>query len=560
MQVRFPSFLKIICVLCLALTFPGASLTEAASQKVLLVPFKIFSESDMSFLQKGVQSMLATRLAGGADLEIIELQPDDPALQGISGGLDEMAAADLAGRAGADFVAFGTITILGSGISTDARFFDVTAGETRVAFSSAGNSQGDAILHVNQFAERVNAEVFGKGAAPTQALAAAPQESQPASSRANPEAMWRREFGMGVSETPTGTEPPALLWKSGNYREEIRGIAVADIDGDGKNEVVLGGQKQLMIHRMEGNGFVRVAEIPIDRWITIINVEAADVNRNNIAEIFVSARNDKFKASSFVLEWDGSRFARVEENSSWYFRVVADPGTGTRRLFGQQGGMREALFGTVYEMDWAGGKYAPQQKQFVPSESNVFGFAVGDVLNNGEPAIVSFVKGDKLRISLANGREEWTSADAYGGSASYLFSPEEYVLAQRESRTEPDPQPFDKTWLSQRVIIADLNGDQKKEVLVVANHDQTGGLFARLRSFVKGRFECLEWDNVGLQPKWRTRYFTGYISDYDLADPDNDGRQELIFSVVKQVGDPITGRKVSYIVVWKPEAEVAEKQ
>ncbi|MGD8250908.1 MAG: hypothetical protein PVF20_01285, partial [Desulfobacterales bacterium] len=58
-------------------------------------------------------------------------------------------------------------------------------------------------------------------------------------------------------------------------------------------------------------------------------------------------------------------------------------------------------------------------------------------------------------------------------------------------------------------------------------------------------------------PLWRTRYFTGYISDYDYADPNNDGQKELIFCVVKEIGDPITGSKISYLVVWKPEQAAA---
>lgn len=538
---------------------PGSA--AASQKKVLLVPFTIYSEKDLSFLQKGIQSMLATRLAQDNALSVVELTPDDPALKGLSGTVDEKAAADLAGRMNTDFVAFGTITILGESISTDARFFDATDQTTRVAYSNAGKTQGDAILHVNEFAARVKADVFGKGPATAAApgAQAAPQPAAPGS-RANPEKLWRRQFGMGVSETPTGTEPDALLWKSGNFKDAINGLAVADVDGDQKVEVVLCGENQLYVHRMDGGGFQPVAEIPFENWIRPLGVEAADINENGVAEIFVSATNDKFRAHSMVFEWDGTRFVRIEEDSRWYFRVVPDPATGRRVLYGQQGGYRDPLFGGVYELNWSDGQYAPQQKQFVPSESNVFGFAMGDVLNTGEPALVSFVRGDLLRISLPNGREEWTSADKYGGRRDYLVSAQEYSLLQRESRSNPDPEPMTRQWLFHRVIIADLDDDQKKEVLVVMNHDQTGGVFQRMRSYTKGRFECLEWDNVGLQPQWRTRYFTGYISDYELADPDNDGRQELIFSVVKQVGDPITGKKITYVVVWKPEQETGKDE
>lgn len=549
-------------IVTLMLATSSMSLCSVAwAQKVLLVPFTIYAEGDLTFLQKGVQSMLATRLGQDQTLTVVELTPEAPELAGISGALDEAAAATLANGSGADYVAFGTITILGDSISTDARFFDATARETKVAFSKAGKTQGDAILHINEFAAQVNADVFGKGLKSQATVAPAPdgQAAAPAS-RANPEATWRKQFGIAVSENPTGTEPSALLWKSGNFRENIRGLAVADVDGDGNAEVVMGGEKNILIHRMAGGGFQRVAQVPVDHWIRIIGVEAMDINTNGVAEIFVSATDDKFRASSYVLEWDGSQFVRIEESSRWYYRVVADPATGQGRLYGQQGGFREPLYDTVFELGWSDGRYVPMEKQFVPGKSNVFGFAYGDVMNTGEPVVVSFVKGDNLQITLPSGREEWTSADKYGGRADYLVSSEEYVQLQRESRSNPDPEPMERDWLFHRVIIADLDGDQAEEVLVVMNHDRSGGLFHRIRSYVKGRFECLEWDNVGLQPKWRTRYFTGYISDYALADPDNDGRQELIFCVVKQVGDPITGKKVSYIVVWKPDQEMGKHE
>ena len=70
--------------------------------------------------------------------------------------------------------------------------------------------------------------------------------------------------------------------------------------------------------------------------------------------------------------------------------------------------------------------------------------------------------------------------------------------------------------------------------------------------FREGRFECLAWDNLGLASLWHTRKFAGYISDYNLGDFDNDGRDELVFAVIKRTGDPVTGQEKSYLVSWDP--------
>ena len=87
---------------------------------------------------------------------------------------------------------------------------------------------------------------------------------------------------------------------------------------------------------------------------------------------------------------------------------------------------------------------------------------------------------------------------------------------------------------------------------MVQNYDVTRGLMQRSRSYRDGHFECLTWDNVGLRAQWRTRKFSGYISDFYLGDFDNDGQDELVFAVVKKLGDPITGDSKSYLVSWDP--------
>ncbi len=48
--------------------------------------------------------------------------------------------------------------------------------------------------------------------------------------------------------------------------------------------------------------------------------------------------------------------------------------------------------------------------------------------------------------------------------------------------------------------------------------------------------EYLAWEDFGLYPKWKTRDITKYISDCVVADFDNDGKDEVVFSVVAKTG------------------------
>ena len=141
---------------------------------------------------------------------------------------------------------------------------------------------------------------------------------------------------------------------------------------------------------------------------------------------------------------------------------------------------------------------------------------------------------------------------SFPGKYTWLISAEDFRQGQKTSRTYVDPLPDQLFFVPQRVLLTDFDRDGKNEVLVVKNEDITGGIMARMRSYREGRFENLAWDNVGMRAVWRTRKFSGYISDYNIGDFDNDGHEEVVFAVVKKVGDPVTGESKSYLVSWDP--------
>ena len=113
-----------------------------------------------------------------------------------------------------------------------------------------------------------------------------------------------------------------------------------------------------------------------------------------------------------------------------------------------------------------------------------------------------------------------------------------------------DPTAFKGHYLQQRIFVADLDNDNKKEVILVKNHDTVGGLLKRYRSYNGGHFEALVYDNVGLRKKWKTRKFSGYISDFDVGNFDNNGTDELAFALVIKTESAFTEPR-SHIVTWR---------
>ena len=204
----------------------------------------------------------------------------------------------------------------------------------------------------------------------------------------------------------------------------------------------------------------------------------------------------------------------------------------------------------------------------LPKGASVFGMLYADITGDGIDNVVVFDPKDQIRVLGPGGNEEWRSADPFGGSDTWLMTIEEYRDSQKEGYIYQDKRPDNVFWLPHRLLTVDASRTGYNQLLVVQNHDVTRGVMQRTRIFRQGRFECLAWDNVGLAARWRTRKFSGYISDYNLGDFDNDGQKELVFAVVKRVGDPVTGDRRSYLVSWDPyrqkqqlpaEAETPEK-
>jgi hypothetical protein len=249
-----------------------------------------------------------------------------------------------------------------------------------------------------------------------------------------------------------------------------------------------------------------------------------------------------------VLEWNGTEFKTLAKDENWYYRVIKVSQESPAHLLGQKGGFRDAFSGPVYELGWDKVRYVPEEKQRLPNWVKVYGFTYGDVFNEGQDSVLAFRKDNTLSILDHDGQEEWTSSETYGGSNIYLLSPAEMKAAKKKGRLD-DPTSSGGIYLQQRIFVTDLDQDKKNEVIIVKNHDVTRGLFHRTRKYISGHFEALVWDNVGLRKQWKTRKFNGYISDYDVSDLDNDGKDELVFAVMAKSAGPL-GDPKSYIVSW----------
>ena len=583
-----------------ALVATGPASAETRSG-ILIIPFNIHAQEVQSFLIPAITDMLYTRLSAENRTVSVEKMP---------AGTEPVSVEDaiaMGQQQNVDYVLFGSVTMLGSMISTDAQLVGVAQEKPLLTFNEVGQDQGDIIAHMEHLTTRINETVFGvaKGVVlspasdpaaddihthpeklvipgitpetpPALAPSTAPAKSTAPTTSTAPATM----TAPTASAAPTTTAPAAPIvlvapqtdedesslsyWKSESFPATIEGLSIADVDGDGSNEIVFVSYDQIFIYRYQNESLKEIKILSNKSFHRLMFVDTADINQNGTPEIFVTdyiSSNQRLK--SIVLEWNGRDFAVLDELTNWYLRVLKTPASGTL-LLGQKRGTgssstftnrpQEALFDLdIHEMKWQDGRYEAAGKFAGPKEMTLFDFTQGDASNNGQTETVAFLRNDFFRIYDQDGESTWESGQIYGGNRLFFEAPNmdrTGSVAQGVSRSAKSV----KYYLPQRIHVSDIDGDGLNEIIVVKNYDGEGGIFSRMKAFKEGRIDCFSYDDVGVQRKWQTRNIAGYISDYVIGDLDNDGVNEIVLSTVAK-NKSVFNKGKSYIMSCKAVKE-----
>lgn len=519
-------------VLAAAATAKAATVT-----RILVVPFSVHADQDLAFLQRGITEMLVSRL--GRNGEIVVVAAGKPG--------DDVAA--LAGENQADYVVLGSLTVLGDRVSTDSKVVKGTRIDQPVlSFGRSGRQKDDIIDHIDELANQINTRILGrKSDLPSQAAIPAPVSQPPAASApqteqpAAPTAQAAPGGGRPLSTMQRDTEAlaPVKLPGIADFREQLNGLAVGDVDGDGAMEIAAIGNSRLYLFRMARGRWIKMAQY--DGSGKYIGVDMADANHNGRNEIFVTNfDNTEALVISFVMEWDGQALKRIAGNLPWYFRTT-DVAHRGQLLVGQKQGVGDRFTPGIYEMQWRAGTYGPGDRLPLPRKLNVYSFAYGAVRSPDQLEVVTYNSGGHVQLLNRKGSETFVSTETYGGSTNAIvFTDEEQWDAQ------------DYIYLQPRIQLHDLNGDGLQEILVVKNQTGLpgGSVLVRQRYYNKGRIEWLGWHAQGIRPVMQGLDMARFIADCDLVDLDGDGDLEIVAAVVKDTAGAIS-KGSSYLAVFK---------
>ncbi len=290
----------------------------------------------------------------------------------------------------------------------------------------------------------------------------------------------------------------------------------------------------LWIYKQTGGRLRLFRKIEGHRNDKFLTLDVADVNRNGLSEIIVSNLRSAL-LRSFILEFEEKRIRKVSDREPWFLRVIDSPTTGLR-LVGQKMGVDRSPFGGIYSFTWKDKGFHPEQQPLMKKEIPVFGFNIGDVEGRGEASVVYMDYHDRLRVLNREGAYRWESRTSYGGSdISYSLS----SAAEGEQK---------RVYIPPRLLLKDLDGDGASEVIVSRNTFKLN-IVTRLRMYDRASLVDLAWQGLGLSESWGTPEISGHISDYQIADVDNDRRDEIVITAVSK--GPLRSGASSSLLVYE---------
>ncbi len=500
---------------------------DSSISQVAFLPFNVQDAGDYAYLQDGVTSMLASRVAARAGIAIAS-RTEGVAKLGQAWTASQKQLFDQSLKnLQTQLIIAGTMISLDNGIRFDVYLFDLQSGKAR-KFSAETKSVNGILASVDDLSWDISEQFFGKTRPVVQRKKNIEEESNALRFQTpHPE----RDFKTGIisSNTDKITSLESVdftavtIAGSKKMDMELRGLRVADLNADDVQEIVAVSDKKLIVLHSENETLQIVDTLDLPRNLKVYALYLADINENGISDIYISASVGDVPAS-FVIEWKGKgQFSYLLAKVPYYIRPLILPNgqsviAGQKDTIGSDENSTNLLGSPVYHL-------VPGSKKDVlvegildlPDGANIFNFVYADLDNDKMYELVVVDKENKMKVYSHDGSLIWVSEQDYGLSESYLGA--SFV-------DQDDTLDREAVYVTSRLLAVDVNGDSRTDIIVGKNKLTTPKFFKNIRSFEGGAAVALTWNGSGMSEMWQTVKVNSYLADYDFIVEGIAGKQE----------------------------------
>lgn len=520
--MRFPLAL---CLALAALVWGAAADAAQPAQKTFVItPFAVHAPQSYTYLSKAVPGTIQSKLNRPGILE-------GRTLQGKAASAAEARKAMTA--AGADYAIWGAVNVMGNDCSLEVNCVD-KAGKTwsRTAEAPVSGLTGA----VQNLSSALGSEVMGVTVAAKPAfMTRQPGQTAPSGARAGGEIIVNETGQQQTYLNPqfryqgAGAADGSRL-RSQRIKENMVDMAVADFNGDGKNEIAVLGDHNLTIYVWEAGGRLKqLGATVISASNLNFSMRAMDLDRDGAAELVVATfEEDGNRPYSYFFSFKGNKLAQCAERIPYFASVMRMPPGFSPVLVGQGYDSVKLFAPGVHQLVKSGNKYTLGARFNLPSGATVFNVAWIPAGKEGSDLIAMLTDDERVKLFQANGTSPiHTTMERFSGSATGM----DFYKTMPGLGIDRTGQLPGKIYAPMRMITTDL-GRTGEQVLILNKPISTASqFFDRYRFFPQGEIHALYWDGVGLGLKWKTRRIRGSVAEIDLADVTNDGVLDLVVGV-----------------------------
>ena len=521
----------------IVLGFPVKAFSaDAGATKVMVLPLKINAPKEQEYLKGAVMDMLSSRLGGKDGVELLSAGVAANAYVelGEHPVIESLSVAS--GKTGADFILYGSVSVIGESVSLDAFLFNAKTGKIEGVYSG-----GKGIGSLTGLADDVASRAVALMRGPVQAEAPFVYTGKFAKTEEKKEALPGKEEkaveeGFIVKKAPSGVKK--VSWKADAGNEFVKAMEIFDADGDGVNEVFVLAETSVIAYKFGDNGLKKVRTLDT----------SASGGENVSMTRFVRSSGADGKTAFYV-----SRLATKQAETCGINYVKGELSLGSCEmkhfaraieingkpvLLGQEFRKEWGFRKTVFVLKEEGAGFSRGEDFILPDGVNLYGFEMADITGDGADELLLIDDNGYFKVYEKKDDawdKAWQSTESYGttlnaidleGSADAIgqFVPIKdrfYVLTDGENKT-----------IALKKLIP-------------------GGIFgtkaARTSVFDKSSVIGLSWDGAALDEAWATKDVKGYLADFAIGDFDNDGAKDVILLVVESGRKLAKGQKSSIL-------------